>query len=269
MNNRKTLMALVLALGLVISQISAASAAPLSVTSTNTCDVKSATFDSGTMLWTVDCTDGSTITMTEAQAQGTTPPLVDSTNALILNPGESFTFDSGSVTNFKDNCALPSGGSNQPVGAALATFFCGGTGATYDLIQTEHMDGFGYGVIAQALFMSDVLGTSWQDILTAKQTHNFGDIKLPDGSTPKNWGQIVKAVIAGTMNNLGGVMSGRLTPTSTATSTETATGGAVNGQNNQTNHGNSGNHAGGNGKGHGHGPGGNGNGNGNPGGGGD
>ncbi len=139
---------------------------------------------------------------------------------------------------------------NQPVGEALAAFFCQSLGADYATIQQWHKEGFGYGVIAQALFMAQVLGgdaTLAQEILTAKQTHDFSGLTLPDGATPSNWGQLMKDVLGAgvrSMTNLGAIMSGRATPpTPPATRAAPANG-----------HGHGGGHGHGNGNGNGHRP---------------
>ncbi len=103
----------------------------------------------------------------------------------------------------------------------MATFFCQSLGADYATIQQWHTEGFGYGVIAQALFMAQVLGGDAalaQQILTAKQTHDFSGLTLPGGATPTNWGQLMKDVLGAgvrSMTNLGAIMSGHATPPAT------------------------------------------------------
>ena len=78
-----------------------------------------------------------------------------------------------------------------------------------------HDDGVGFGVIAQALWMTNALEGDTEifaAILEAKQNKNFSGIELPDGSTPTNWGQFRKAVMSDrekAKENLGAVMSGR------------------------------------------------------------
>jgi hypothetical protein len=90
----------------------------------------------------------------------------------------------------------------HPVGAALAMFFS-------DIV--DYSDGFGFGVIAQALWLTQKLEGDAEllgMILEAKQTGDYSAFVLEDGSTPANWGQFRKAVLGGDKkNHLGVVMS--------------------------------------------------------------
>jgi hypothetical protein len=98
----------------------------------------------------------------------------------------------------------------HPVGSVLATFFSEIT--DYDAIMGAHEDGFGFGVIAQALWLTQKLeGDSviFLSILEAKRSGDYSDFVLPDGTTPKNWGQFRKAVMEKEKGNLGIVMSGK------------------------------------------------------------
>jgi hypothetical protein len=103
----------------------------------------------------------------------------------------------------------------HPVGSALSDFFSDLLGVDYDTIMEYHDDGVGFGVIAQALWMTNALeGDSeiFAAILEAKQTKDFGGITLPDGSEPQNWGQFRKAVMSDrdkAKENLGAIMSGQ------------------------------------------------------------
>ena len=98
----------------------------------------------------------------------------------------------------------------HPVGNALATFFSDIEGLNYDSIMSAHQDGVGFGVIAQALWVTSELGGDsqlFQDLLYAKQ-HNdyssFSDV-TEDGTAPKSWGQLRKALLS--KQSLGMVMS--------------------------------------------------------------
>ncbi len=89
----------------------------------------------------------------------------------------------------------------HPVANALATFFADIEGIDYDTIMAAHENGVGFGVIAQALWLSSELGGDsqlFQDLLYAKQ-HNdysaFGDF-TEDGNPPKNWGQLRQALLS-------------------------------------------------------------------------
>ncbi|MGD8402813.1 MAG: hypothetical protein PVJ21_04065 [Anaerolineales bacterium] len=103
----------------------------------------------------------------------------------------------------------------HPVGSALSDFFSELLGVDYEVIMEYHDNGVGFGVIAQALWMTNSLdGDSeiFAAILDAKQNKDFSGIELPDGSTPTNWGQFRKAVMKDrdkSKENLGAIMSGR------------------------------------------------------------
>jgi hypothetical protein len=103
----------------------------------------------------------------------------------------------------------------HPVASALANYFASLIPELdYDTIMARHEDGFGFGVIAQACFMSYALEGNAEllgDILDAKKGHDFSSIELPDGETPTNWGQFKKAVLGSEKahKNLGAIMSGR------------------------------------------------------------
>ena len=88
----------------------------------------------------------------------------------------------------------------HPVGNALATFFSDIEGIDYDTIMSAHENGVGFGVIAQALWLtSELEGNSqlFQDLLDAKQHNDYSAFSdfTEDGSTPKNWGQLRKALL--------------------------------------------------------------------------
>jgi len=95
----------------------------------------------------------------------------------------------------------------HPIAALLAAFF----GEEASVVNAYHEDGFGFGVIAQALWMSQNINgdaSSAELILDAKQSGDYSAFTLPDGSTPSNWGQFKKAVLE-KKNNLGVVVSGQ------------------------------------------------------------
>jgi len=103
----------------------------------------------------------------------------------------------------------------HPVGGALSNFFSDLLGVDYETIMEFHDNGTGFGVIAQALWMTNALegdSDTFAAILEAKQTKDFSGITLPDGSEPTNWGQFRKAVMSDrekSKENLGAIMSGR------------------------------------------------------------
>lgn len=103
----------------------------------------------------------------------------------------------------------PSEESVHPIAWLLAEFF----GEEPSVVDGYHQDGFGFGVIAQALWMSQSL-TENADvstaglILEAKSTGDYSAFVLEDGSTPTNWGQFKKAVLDKDKKNLGIIVSG-------------------------------------------------------------
>ena len=94
----------------------------------------------------------------------------------------------------------------NPISAILGAFF----GEDSSVIDGYHEDGFGFGVIAQALWMSKNLNSDASlvdEILEAKQTGDYSAFVLEDGTSPSNWGQFKKAILEH-KQNLGVVVSG-------------------------------------------------------------
>jgi hypothetical protein len=119
--------------------------------------------------------------------------------------------------------------SGHPVGSALCGFFEGSMGLTYDQIMEWHED-FGFGVIAQALWMAEMTGMAPEDILAAKGGElDYTELGLPEGVD--NWGRLRSYVFGKgaekTVHNLGEIMSGRAEPLVTETPTESPTGEAT------------------------------------------
>jgi hypothetical protein len=119
----------------------------------------------------------------------------------------------------------------HPIAWLLAQFF----GEDAAVVDGYHEDGFGFGVIAQALWISrNLTGTEdaagdaslAEDILIAKQNKDFEAFfeahpeYVIDGDVPSNWGQFKKA-LSDKKNNLGVIVSGQEDPSS---STETLPG---------------------------------------------
>jgi hypothetical protein len=95
----------------------------------------------------------------------------------------------------------------HPVGSALTDFFSHDIdGLDYETIMDVHADGYGFGVIAQALWIIKNLGGDANDLvslLQAKKDGNFEKFALEDGTIPTSWNQLRKAVA----ENLGTIMS--------------------------------------------------------------
>ena len=95
----------------------------------------------------------------------------------------------------------------HPIAAILASFF----GLDGSVVNDYHEDGFGFGVIAQSLWISRNLNGDASLaglILKAKKSGDYSAFTLPDGSAPTNWGQFKKAV-SDKKNNLGVIVSGK------------------------------------------------------------
>jgi len=128
------------------------------------------------------------------------------TNEPIVNEeliGTSADFDPALATIVEE----PVEESNHPISVILAAFF----GEDASVIDAYHEDGYGFGVIAQAFWMSQNYGgdaSLTSVILEAKKTGDYSAIELSDGSTPTNWGQFKKA-LSEKKNNLGVVVSGK------------------------------------------------------------
>lgn len=99
----------------------------------------------------------------------------------------------------------------HPVGSALATIFSDIDGLEYETIMEAHAEGTGFGVIAQALWLTKNLDGNYEvflAIIEAKKTGDYGDFFSEDDTIPQNWGQFRKALLNGEMKvNLGAIMS--------------------------------------------------------------
>ncbi|HKJ39171.1 MAG TPA: hypothetical protein VJ972_10365 [Anaerolineales bacterium] len=99
----------------------------------------------------------------------------------------------------------------HPVGAALSMFFTDIT--DYETIMAAHEDGTGFGLLAQALWLTKKMegdSDTFMAIVDAKKTKDFSAFVMEDGSTPQNWGQFKKAALNGDKKgNLGVVMSNK------------------------------------------------------------
>ena len=105
----------------------------------------------------------------------------------------------------------------------LGSFFGVALGVDYDTLAAYKDEGFGNGVLTQALWMATKLGGNAEtvdQILKAKQSGDYSGIVLPDGSSASNWGQLKKALLTEKHQNLGRIMSGKATPLVTSAPTE-------------------------------------------------
>lgn len=108
----------------------------------------------------------------------------------------------------------------HPVGSALDDFFSEDIdGLDYDLIMDAHEAGAGFGLIAQALWLTLKLGgdaSLFGDILLVKQGGDYEafftkyNVTFDEGEViPSNWGQFRKVLAGDKKDNLGSVMSSR------------------------------------------------------------
>jgi hypothetical protein len=106
----------------------------------------------------------------------------------------------GKQIQIEPSSIIPTRQENQhPVGSALATFFSDIPGLDYETIMSAHEQGVGFGVIAQTLWLTTKLegdAQIFESLIEAKQTGDFSAFILEDGTTPENWGQLKKAILA-------------------------------------------------------------------------
>ena len=148
--------------------------------------------------------------------------LVDATTLEVIETqiGQPVTIDPATV--------IPDEEPTEPdvhlISTLLANFFFDGDPEMASLIDSFHNGDndaeqvFGFGVIAQALWMSRNLaedGNADTDlaglILQAKKSGDYSAFELTDGSSPTNWGQFKKALLD-KKNNLGLIVSGQEDP---------------------------------------------------------
>ena len=214
MKTSKVLIAVILVFAVLLSQFGAALAAPVNKNTKLNGVVQSITLET-------DVTTAITTVLVTIVDQSNPPQTVrlsvDTAKALglittdengmpVINPdaiGTTVQIDPETVIT-DDEANL------HPVGDALATFFAEIT--DYETIMAAHADGNGFGVIAQALWLTQKLegnAETFLAILEAKKTGDFSAFILEDGTTPKNWGQFRKAILAGEKGSLGMIMSNK------------------------------------------------------------
>ena len=199
MKNTKYLISLTLVLALLVAQASAVSAAPAAITGT----VQSVRLETNTNtavttvlltivengeVQTVRITLESAITLGIVILGGDGNPVI---NELIL--GHPVELDPASVITDEHM-------KQHPVGSALATFFSDIIDLDYETIMEAHENGAGFGVIAQALWLTrklDGAADVFVAIIDAKRSRDFSAFVLEDGSIPQNWGQFKKVIMDG------------------------------------------------------------------------
>lgn len=213
MSKTRLILALFIGIAMLAAQAGPALAAPArqegflaGTVSAATCETDAAGVT--TILLTLQATDGTTQTVRVSQETAVAlgilaPDTACSEEALTGAVGLEVSIDSSLVIPDEEEEA----GMKHPVAYALSLFFDDIT--DYDTIMAAHEDGTGFGVIAQALWMTtQVEGDSdvFAAILEAKETGDYSAFALEDGTVPQNWGQF-KQALKEKKANLGAVMS--------------------------------------------------------------
>lgn len=215
MNKTKIFIGLVLALSILVGQVGSVLAAPAPPESDLlTGTVKSITLETDpntgitTVIVEIKGADQTKQTFRISQETAITVGLValDGDGNPVINKsalGKRIEIDPATV--------LPDQQEDRhPVGDALATFFSDVPGLDYEAIMDEYDKGVGFGVIAQALWLTkEVKGDVeiFNALLLAKQDNNYADLPFDfvdeNGTpiSPKNWGQLRKAILNGNIVN--------------------------------------------------------------------
>jgi hypothetical protein len=225
MSKTKFLTSILLAMAVLFAQVGMVAAAP------QTQDTTPITGTIESIVTETDANNVTTVLVTFVDEQGATQTvrldlttaagleLVDETTLTVNDAmvGQSVTIDPATVIPDEE----PAEEDVHPIAEILAKFF----DEDPSVVNEYHMDGFGFGVIAQAMWMSrNLTGTEDEvgdaslagDILQAKrdkdyetffQEHEeFGEVFGDE--IPSNWGQF-KKVLKEKKNNLGTIVSGQ------------------------------------------------------------
>ncbi|MCI0556556.1 MAG: hypothetical protein L0287_36905, partial [Anaerolineae bacterium] len=188
MKNNKFLVSFVFVIAVLVGQVSAVFAAPAVITGT----VQSITLETNTNTAVTTVL----ITLLNNEAKQTVRITIESAIALgiVMLGGDGNPVINeailGQLIEIDPATVIAEEQINQhPVGDALATFFSDITDLDYETIMTAHDEGTGFGVIAQALWLTRKLGGDaklFQDIIYAKKNNDFSAFVLnDDGSTPQ------------------------------------------------------------------------------------
>ncbi len=205
MNKTKLLISLVLAASVLFGQVGGVLAAPALQQSTSiTGRVQSITLETDpntgitTVIVEVIGADQVTQTVRISETSATAIGLVtlDGDGKPVINNlalGKSVEIDPAMIIPDQQE-------DRHPVANALATFFSDVPGLDYATIMAEHEEGAGFGVIAQALWLTKQLGgeaNDFHELLTAKETGDYTAFMLEDGTIPQSWGELRKAILDG------------------------------------------------------------------------
>ncbi|HLO15112.1 MAG TPA: hypothetical protein VK206_09795 [Anaerolineales bacterium] len=223
MSKRKFLISLLLAISIMIVQVGSVFAAPVSQAFPPiTGIVQSITVETdpntGVTTVIVDVMDGNQVSQIVRVSEKTAEKLglvvFDSDGKPVINNSAL-----GQAIEIKLTSVIPDKEENQhPVGSALATFFSdvADNETLYNTIMAAHNNGFGFGVIAQALWLTQELkGDSnvFNALLLAKQAGDYTNFSFDENGTlvtPKNWAELKQAIMGGKkMGNPSLVMSNK------------------------------------------------------------
>ncbi|MEW6084903.1 MAG: hypothetical protein AB1607_09935 [Chloroflexota bacterium] len=219
MDKTKLLSVALLTLALLAAQVAPAAAAPSAQDTTPiTGTIQSITLETdpeGVATVLVTLTDDGGVTQTVRLSVETAVALGLVTLDPVSNEPVVDESQVGQTVEIDPTTVIPEeepqeGETAHPIAELLAAFF----GEDAGVVDAYHEDGFGFGVIAQAMWMSQNLNgdpSLTGTILEAKETGDYSAFILPDGSTPSNWGQFKKAVLE-KKNNLGVIVSGQADP---------------------------------------------------------
>jgi hypothetical protein len=125
-------------------------------------------------------------------------------DAFITEPVQTVEYEADSTSEQSEAAIILRQG--PPVGSTLTDFF-----GDYEIVTGTPSHSFGFGMIAQALWMTEKLhmdGTFFQTILDAKTSGDYSQVSLPEGTIPQNWGELKNAALKGEEeNSLGDVVS--------------------------------------------------------------
>lgn len=209
MVNAKVMAGVLLVMAVLFAQVGSALAAPAAQDATPiTGTLQSITIETEegvtTVLVTVEDEAGETQTLRISLEAAVALGLVtvdQETGEVVIQAVQGQT-----VTIYPASVIPDEGADFHPIAVILGSFF----GVDPAVVDGYHEDGFGFGVIAQAMWMAQGLESDITAgmILEAKENNDYSMFVLPDGSTASNWGQFKKAVLGKDRKNLGVIVSG-------------------------------------------------------------
>jgi hypothetical protein len=212
MFNKKLFTSILLALAVMLAQVGIVAAAPPAqdgTTTTITGTIQTIAVDPDTNIVVVTVLLEDQVT-TQTVSLDPLDPAYSSlfnpdTHELLVQVGDEVAWEVNSEDVIPDE--EPVEEDIHPIAMLLANFF----DEDPSVLSGYHEDGFGFGLIAQALWMSESINGDTSAaglILEAKRSGDYSAFELPDGSSPANWGQFKKAILQKDKKNLGLIVSG-------------------------------------------------------------